>query len=239
MDLSLTAVYSALAASQQALELKAQDLANAQTPGYRPQSPYFQSAYTVSRNGGNDEQIPWGVKLESGPLSSEAGPIQGSQRPWDLALEDPQSFFCIETPAGERYTRDGSFHFDAQGRLVTAQGFPVLGQRGPLLAEAGLAKMESDGRFRPQTGFDDQLRLAQWKGGDLLREGHQLFRAAPNAEVTMGKSKVLTRSREGSGVDVFQGMADLVMLMRYAESVQKAARASDDANGELLRAAKL
>ncbi len=44
----------------------------------------------------------------------------------DFALKQGDLFFAVETPSGVRYTRDGSFTVDAQGRLATKEGYPVL-----------------------------------------------------------------------------------------------------------------
>lgn len=54
------------------------------------------------------------------------GAMKQTGNPLDFALQKPDQFFAIETPNGIRYTRDGAFNVDAEGRLVTKEGFPVL-----------------------------------------------------------------------------------------------------------------
>ncbi|MFX5751987.1 flagellar hook-basal body complex protein, partial [Acinetobacter baumannii] len=43
-----------------------------------------------------------------------------------------RGYFVVQTPEGERYTRNGSFEINAQGQLVTKQGYQVLGENGPI-----------------------------------------------------------------------------------------------------------
>lgn len=242
MDLSLTAVYSALSASQTALEAEAQDLANVRTPGYRPQVPYFESALAVVRQGGDggEVRLPWGVKFQPGGPSTEPGPLSASRDPVHAALSHVDDYFCVQTPQGVAYTRDGSFHLDAEGRLLDAHENPVLGEDGPLKAESGKGRILSDGTFDTgATGAPQKLKLVNLAGLKLDRRGGQMFTVADGREGAPGKGGLLPGEVEGSGADTFKGMSELVMLLRWSESVQKAARASDDAAGAMIQSAKI
>lgn len=54
------------------------------------------------------------------------GGLQKTGNDLDFALTGPNTFFAVETPSGVRYTRDGSFRMNADGRLETKEGYPVL-----------------------------------------------------------------------------------------------------------------
>ncbi|MFP4485890.1 MAG: flagellar hook-basal body protein [Campylobacterales bacterium] len=56
----------------------------------------------------------------------QAGGFEKTDNNLDMALKQNNRFFAVLTPAGVRYTRDGAFNLDDQGRLVTKDGFPVL-----------------------------------------------------------------------------------------------------------------
>lgn len=56
----------------------------------------------------------------------ENGPLKSTGRTFDVAIEG-QGYFMVQTPLGERYTRAGNFQLNADGALVTSQGYPVLG----------------------------------------------------------------------------------------------------------------
>lgn len=58
------------------------------------------------------------------------GSFAQTDNPLDFALQKENSFFAIQTPDGIRYTRDGSFNLDVQGRIVNKDGFVVLSRDG-------------------------------------------------------------------------------------------------------------
>ena len=60
------------------------------------------------------------------------GPVQQTGNPLDVAI-DGDAFLVVQTPRGERYTRNGAFQINATGQLVTAEGYQVLGDGGPIV----------------------------------------------------------------------------------------------------------
>ncbi len=72
------------------------------------------------------------------------GAFQESGNPFDLALEG-EGFFVVETPYGERLTRNGSFHIGPEGLLVTKEGYPVLGEDGPIQLKLNNFIVNQDG----------------------------------------------------------------------------------------------
>jgi len=242
VDLSMTAASSALHAAQQALEINAQNLANVHTPAYRPQASYFESAFSAQwdGDGGATQSLPWGVDLQPGSISTEAGPMKASNNPLSGALSDPNDYFVVQTPQGTRYTRNGDFHLDADGNVLDGQGNAVMGETGALRSAPGVnAQFTGQGQFQMDGAQPLPVKLAHIAPADILRQGSQLYDAAPGAAVGEGQGKLVPQQVEGSSVDVFKGMADLVALMRWAESAQKAARAADDAATTVIQAAKL
>src|SRR5438445_9722562 len=61
-----------------------------------------------------------------------AGNTELTKNPLDVSI-DGKGFLAVQTPAGERYTRDGGLQINNQGQLVTAGGHPVLGASGPIV----------------------------------------------------------------------------------------------------------
>lgn len=241
MDLSLTAVYSALSAAQSAMENTSQDLANVRTPGYRPQQPLFESTVSSLWQGadGSEERLPWGVQFSPGRPLQQDGPLQASSDPLHAALSDSGDYFTVQTPQGTAYTRDGAFRMDGSGRLVDASGNPVLGEDGPIEGGGAGGRIGPDGSFSADGIPPQKLAVANLQGRDLRREGAQLFTLAPGQSSAPAKGAVVPGTLEGSGADTFKGMAELVTLSRWAESVQKAAKAGDDSAEALIQAAKL
>ncbi len=76
--------------------------------------------------------------------SHDLGAFAQSDNPLDVALQDPNLFFSVQTPGGVRYTRDGSFRLDDQGFLVAKEGFKVLDNTGnPIGKSPSIAKVPS------------------------------------------------------------------------------------------------
>src|SRR3712207_3865628 len=65
------------------------------------------------------------------PLDMSSGAIEPTGNPLHAAIRG-EGFFAVQTPAGERYTRNGAFEINGQGQLVTSDGHLVLGQSGPI-----------------------------------------------------------------------------------------------------------
>ena len=60
-----------------------------------------------------------------------AGPVEHTGNPLDVAV-DGNGFLVVQTPRGERYTRNGSLQINPTGQLVTSDGYPVIGDGGPI-----------------------------------------------------------------------------------------------------------
>jgi flagellar basal-body rod protein FlgG len=70
------------------------------------------------------------VKLDENTNNQSVGPLKGTNNTFDLALEEENSFFAIDTPWGLRFTRNGEFTLNDAGELVTQDGFNVLDTTG-------------------------------------------------------------------------------------------------------------
>lgn len=160
----------------------------------------------------------------------------------------PQAFFAVRNEAGElRLTRNGRFLAGAGGRLVTPEGFEVLGRNGqpivlPPGAEVAQWRVTGDGRFldaagAPVTGPDGEpLALAIYRVDDphaLVREGDGVFRwegdpaALQVLDVPTPGVEVRQGFLERSNVDAAQAMVDLVAALRAFEANQKVVQAYD------------
>ena len=130
----------------------------------------------------------------------------------------------VQTPAGERYTRDGGFQINNQGQLVTAGGNPVLGSSGPIVfqptdkeiniaADGSVTVLEGTGRVDAVRG---KLRLASFADAQkLVKEGSNLYSAGPGtAAQTDLKSTMRQGFIEKSNVNPVTEMARMVEITR-------------------------
>lgn len=124
---SFTIGVSGLNATGQGMGVIGDNISNAGTNGFKASRAEFQDVLATSLKGiegGN--QFGAGTKLgHIKPLMSQ-GDISRTDSVTDLALSG-DGMFVINAPAGRTFTRDGSFHFDKDGALVTMDGYRVLG----------------------------------------------------------------------------------------------------------------
>jgi flagellar basal-body rod protein FlgF len=148
-------------------------------------------------------------------------------------IYQPQAFFTVQTPAGERYTRDGSFHTAEDGTLLTSDNVPVVGTNNQQIKINNSwedIQVTSDGSLiSKSTG----ATLAKMKltvvnnPNDLVREGNGVFRyagaAADIRPATAGEPGVDVKQGylERSNVDSAQSMVDMMAALRSYEANQK------------------
>jgi flagellar hook protein FlgE len=133
---SLFAGISGLRANQIALDVAGNNIANANTIGYKSSSTVFQDTLSqmitgatragAARGGRNPIQVGLGVQLASTALNLGQGSAQTTGRPTDLMISG-DGMFIVKAGNEQLYTRAGAFTFDDQGTLVTPNGARVQG----------------------------------------------------------------------------------------------------------------
>ncbi|MDE3181396.1 MAG: flagellar hook-basal body complex protein, partial [Acidobacteriota bacterium] len=120
---------SGLEATDQALSIIANNLANMNTVGYKGISPEFADLLYQqlgSTGAGNPIETGLGVKLDATSTNFTQGNVQSTGVPTDVAIEG-DGFFQVNNGAVAQYTRDGNLSINSQGRLVTQDGANVMG----------------------------------------------------------------------------------------------------------------
>src|SRR5262245_60293797 len=116
------------------LEVVANNIANLSTTGYKADGSVFEEFLSpVASHGqfqGADRRLSY-VHDRATWHDLRPGPVQPTGNPLDVAI-DGNAFFVVQTPRGERYTRNGAFQIDATGQLVTSEGYAVQGDGGPI-----------------------------------------------------------------------------------------------------------
>lgn len=226
MDSGYYAAFAGLVARTQALDTAASNLANAQTAGYRAEREYFRSVLLDPLGG--DSQLGGTVNnfgvLGGDHLDLTQGVLTPTGNALDLALEG-QGFFAIQTPAGVRYTRDGSFHRARDGQLVTAAGEPVLSsQSRPIPVPPGEVSIGADGALSVAGGTVATIGIYTFPAGtQLTPEGKNRY--VPPAKiqaVPATSTSVHQGALEAANQDVIQGSLDLIVMQRQAETMQRA-----------------
>ncbi|MDR1107807.1 MAG: flagellar basal-body rod protein FlgF [Spirochaetaceae bacterium] len=166
---------SGMRAQQWRLDTVANNLANADTDGYKRDVNSFKAFPELLLRRMNDDGVyrhPFGSadeapiigKLGTGVEVNELftdfqqGAMKETQSDFDLAL-DGKGFFSVATPWGERYTRNGSFQLGKEGFLETKEGYPVQGEQGPIKVQANNFQVDKDGRVWINAEYADDPLL--------------------------------------------------------------------------------
>jgi len=221
-------------AAQTQSEIIGDNVANVKTPGYREQVASNSSfpARLIERLGGNQtsEAVPigglgTGVGVDRAVLSNAQGSIQTTDVKTDLALTS-QGYFVIQTPGGERYTRNGHFQLDANGTLQTQDGNPVLCEKGPIGPLSSEFSINADGTVMDKGQSVDHLRVVDIPSVALNREGQSLYSASQPVQASAAV-QVLQGSLEASNVDVLGQMVQIMTVMKAYEANQKVIQTED------------
>jgi flagellar basal-body rod protein FlgF len=178
-----------------------------------------------------------GLGVESAPEVTDftQGPLQTTDNDLDVAIDGP-GFFRVETPDGERYTRDGRFLRDAEGQLVTVDGFYVLDDNGQhIQLEDGTVEIAGDGSITVDGEEAAVLGLAEFDdpAAELTRDGNNTFAASgqPNGENT---SLIKQHALEGSNASASQIMTQLVEVLRTYQAAQQMVQNQDELLGRTI-----
>jgi flagellar basal-body rod protein FlgF len=202
------------------LDRVAADIANQGTAGYKGERAGTQAVQRPSF----DEVLNSAVDTVAGPTSVDfrAGAVLPTGRDLDIAL-DGKGFLVVRSPTGDRYTRNGSFTRTADGTLVTQDGMPVLGQKGPIKVPVGQVEVKDDGTIAVDRAPVDKLQVVDFSDYSLLtKEDGGRFRAPNGLTPTPTTApSVRNGALEQSNVSVSQRMASLLEVTRSFEALQR------------------
>ncbi len=207
-------------------------------------------------------KIGMGVEQNEYYTSFSQGALKETTNPFDLAMED-KGFFAIQTPQGERYTRNGAFVLGKEGYIETKDGFPVLGEKGPIQVKENNFTVDAQGRVWVNEEFQaDPNRLVSmeensWKKTTLLdtlkvvnfeqprylaKQGSSQWKdtetsgAAQNIEPTQ-RPKIRQGFVEGSNVNPVTEMVQMIEINRAYENNSKMIQTHDSLMGKLINEA--
>jgi len=118
------------------MDVVANNIANMNTTGYKADSSLFEEYLnSAARADQTGSRISF-VRDRGVWHDMSQGPLERTGNPLDVAIDGP-GFLVVQTPAGERYTRNGAMQISPTGQLVTAEGYPVIGDGGPVTLQQG------------------------------------------------------------------------------------------------------
>jgi flagellar basal-body rod protein FlgF len=209
------------------LEVVANNIANLNTTGYKADGAVFEEFLMPGarhdRFQGADRRLSY-VQDRATWHDLRTGPIQRTGNPLDVTI-DGDAFLVVQTPRGERYTRNGALQINATGELVTGEGHQVLGQGGPIqfqntdrdiaISEDGTITVREGGNAKSDSARG-KLRLARFdRVTQLKKDGSSLFSASADVTPqTPQKARVIQGAIEQSNVRGVVEMARMVEVTR-------------------------
>jgi flagellar basal-body rod protein FlgF len=208
------------------MDVVANNVANINTNGFKADRSLFEEFLNSPAHEDNFNRADRRVSFvqDRGTFHDFAGgSTEQTKNPLDVAI-DGNGFLAVQTPAGERYTKDGGLQINNLGQLVTAGGNPVLGSSGPIVfqptdhdisiaSDGNITVVEGTGRLDSVRG---KLRVVSFADAQkLIKDGSNLFSAGPG---TAAQPDAVSRVRQGfvekSNVNSVHEMSRMIEITR-------------------------
>jgi len=236
------------------LEVVANNIANLDTTGYKADGSVFQEfLMPTARAGafqGSDQRLSY-VQDRATWHNFSSGPTRQTGNPLDIAI-DGDAFLVVQTPRGERYTRNGSLQINATGELVTASGDRVLGDGGPIQFQStdNNIAINPDGTITVREGGNaaadsarGKLRLVRFERVQaLLKDGSSMFRAPDGVapQPAAANVRVVQGAVEQSNVRPVIEMARMIEITRtYTQVAALLQQANEQRRGAIDKLAEV
>lgn len=220
------------------LDVLANNLANMSTPAFKAEAlMVIEHESEISSQGPRGLRSISFVKDVATVRDMSEGVLFHSDNPLDLAISG-DGYFAIKTEEGERYTRQGTFLLDGDGRIVTTVGQPVLNDRNrPIVVppNSGAVEIAQDGTvsardpiLQGQNVILGRLKVVGFENDwQLKREANGLYRPEDDAAMEpIPNPKVLQGMIEKSNVN------GIVEMTRLIETVRSYKNSSNLMDGE-------
>ncbi len=237
---------SAMLANLYRQGLLAHNVANVDTPGFKQALTNLndfkesQVIYPTDANL-NNSPLQWignlglGVQTTPDITDFQQGGLRHTGQALDFAIEG-EGFFRIQTPDGERYTRDGRFVRDLENNLVTIDGYQVLDDGGqPINLPDGDVAVSPDGTIMVNGQTVAKIGLASFENPaqELIRDLPNLFAAegGPTSDIY---GSIAQGYLEMSNANPAQIMTQMVSVTRAYEAAQKMVQTQDELLGKTI-----
>lgn len=227
---------SGMLAAQTQSEIIGDNVANIRTPGYKSEEASNKAFPSMllertSKVGEMPENMPIGgmgagVVVDQITRMNIQGALQTTDLSTDFALTS-NGYFTVETPNGERYTRNGHFQLNSEGMLQTVDGNAVLGENGPIGPLSKDFTVDTTGVIMDRGETIGQLRIVEIPLEGLVREGQSLYVSNQPVQAISGNAGIQQGSIEGSNVDMSGQMVKMITVMRAYEANQKVIQTQD------------
>jgi flagellar basal-body rod protein FlgF len=238
MDINSAIAASRLVAQQRAVDITANNIANANTPGYRAERELFSdwlSPQTGAAALKGEKNVAY-TQDRATWRETQAGAIAHTGNTFDLAITG-DGYFTVNTKNGPRLTRDGRFGPLANGTLADSNGTPVLDVAGkPIQLAPGYTQfsISGDGSISSESGQIGKIGVVQPTDPMKLRaEGSTLFVSdSPTAPVA--SPGIVQGAVEESNVQPVMELTRMMNDLRQFQFVSQYVQAEGDRQKEAI-----
>lgn len=242
---------SGMNAQQNRLDAISNNLANVDTAGYKRDvtvSKAFPELLLRRTNADGVYKTPFGsadaapvigklglgVETNENYTDFEQGSFKATDTKTDMALAG-QGFFAVQTPDGERYTRNGNFIIGKEGILETKDGYPVLGENGPVKVADDKFFVNEDGMIYDRNNMKliDRFKIVRFDNERYLKKmGESMYNTndiSGDAHIAEGneRPRMMQGYTETSNVNVVNEMVRMIEVNRAYEADQKTITSED------------
>ncbi len=267
--------------NQHKMDVIANNLANVDKTGFKSDDAIYRSFPEMLLQRTREDGLGWvpmgsfdlapvvgrlgtGVEVNEVFTRFEQGAVKKTGNHFDLMLDDravrSPAFLMVQTDRGERMTRSGSFVLNREGYLTTPQGFPLLGEKGPIQVANWNFVVRENGEVwinqvignDPRAGANETFN--RWENPVLLdrikirsvefprhlvKEGDSFYADTPESGppvefLPTQAPKVLQGFLEASNVNLVRQMVEMIEVQRTYEANQKSVTTHDALLGKLI-----
>ncbi len=236
MNVSLYQAAAAMNATARWQEMITENISSSMMPGFKKNEVSFSAiqAGLMSANS-TDGTVGVGLMPQSKILTNfRQGQTRYTGVKTDFAIDSP-GFFEVQIPAGGvAYTRDGEFHLDTSGRLVTKSGFYVLSNNGLVQFDpknVDAISITPEGEISQGSEAKGKLRVVDFNDTSLLKSIGGCYFLADNPKI---KSAVVNNPslkqgclEESNSTPLFE-MGNMLLAMRFYEANQRLIQMQDE-----------
>jgi flagellar basal-body rod protein FlgF len=213
------------------LDLIANNLANIDTGGYKAQKLVFKEQMMPGAEDNSflrpDRAISFVID-DQNIVDYKPGATQETGNPLDVAMSG-SGWFTVQTPQGERYTRNGSFAINSTGQLVNQNNYPVLTNGGPITfgPNESTVSIASDGTISTNQGSRGKLQIVDFDPKQPpTKVGETLFAGKNPTPATL--PQVVQGRLEKSNVNGIVEMTSMIGVQRAYQAITTMLKETDD-----------
>lgn len=232
MENTLLIGLSRQVALERQMDAVANNLANMNTAGFKSDNVLFKEHImpiaSMTEHRGEDRTLSY-VSNPGIYRDYSTGDMQKTGNELDLAISG-KGWFVVQTPDGEKFTRNGQLKLNAEGQIVTNDGFPVLSDGGTITlgaSESGLVIAE-DGSISTNQGQKGRLRVVSFANEEKLTKAGSNLYASKETPQPAEDARIMQGVFESSNVKPLVEMTRMIETIRaYTSAARSLDKASD------------